>query len=85
MVAGYGVAFYIASGLQADGTIPYFGENLGQAFMYSYSVVLGNFDPTIYSGMGTNQWITLLLVFTCTFLGSIVLLNMIIAIMNDTY
>ena len=29
LMTGYGIAFYVASGLQTDGTIPYFGENLG--------------------------------------------------------
>lgn len=85
MVIGFGNAFYIVAGLQKPEDDPFSGQNLGLAFFYSYSMVLGNFDTTELQSLGKDQWIALFCLLGCTWLGSVVLLNMIIAIMNDTY
>jgi hypothetical protein len=54
MVLGYGNAFYVASTLQTDGNFPFPGDNFALAFFYSYSMVLGNFDVTAFTGMGSD-------------------------------
>jgi len=48
-------------------------------------MILGNFDSTDYDGLGKDKWLGLLCMFSTTFLGSIVLLNMLIAVMGDSY
>ena len=35
--------------------------------------------------MNGNQWIALLAVMSCSFVGAVILLNMLVALMNDTY
>lgn len=54
-------------------------------FLYAYSGALGGFNTDDYDVLNSNSWMLWLLYFISSFLLTVVFLNLLIAIMGDTY
>ena len=61
------------------------GGNFVMAFLYTYAGALGNFSTESFSSLDKNQWILWLFFFISSFIMTIIFLNLLIAIMGDTY
>eukprot|EP00347_Sterkiella_histriomuscorum_P019266 403342303 len=83
----FGNCFYIIQGLQEQSSEvpPLAGGNFIMVLLYTYSGALGNFDTGNFEQLNQNSWILWLLFFVSSFLLSIIFLNLLIAIMGDTY
>ncbi len=55
------------------------------SLIYSYRAALGDFDTDDYNTLGENSWIIWMIFLGSTMVLSIVMLNLLIAIMGDTY
>lgn len=82
-IIAFANAFHILGRNSDPDDGPLAGENFGLAFIFSYKMGLGDFDT---DGFGTSDeeliWI---LWFLNTLIILIVLLNLVIAIMGDTF
>ena len=76
MVIAFSDAFYTESNAQSD---PYLG-NFFEALMFSYSTALGGLDTEVFHG-----FVAWTLFFGCTVFNLIMLLNLLIAIISETY
>lgn len=81
-VFGFGNAFYI---IAANGDTRFTGDNFMMAFVYSYRTALGDFDTDGYADTGKYETLIYILWYMSTILTLIILLNLLIAIMGDTF
>ena len=77
LVLAFGDAFYTEANAQTEDN---FIENWTDALLFSYINAIGDFDTENFHG--SLPWI---LFFICTIFNLIVLLNLLIAIISDTY
>ncbi len=61
------------------------GENFQYAMIHLYRLAFGDFDMDNYGGRGRNTFLIFLFWFLCTMLIPLIMMNMLIAIMGDTY
>lgn len=81
-VAGFGNCFMILA--RNYGTAEMFtGQTYWRAFIYSYNQALGNFDTSAYKD--TDQYYLFFIWFLNTMITLIIFLNLLIAIMGDTF
>ncbi|CDW75983.1 UNKNOWN [Stylonychia lemnae] len=78
--------FYVVQGLQEpnEDVTPLVG-NFIMSFLYTYAGALGNFSTDNFDSLGQNSWILWFLFYISSFIITIVFLNLLIAIMGDTY
>ena len=81
-IAAFGNCFYILQRNHVDN--PTFAGNTWlKAFLYSYIQALGQFDTSIFTGTDKHLYFTIF--FLNTIISMIVMLNMLVAIMGDTF
>ena len=83
IIIGYGNSFFILQGISDDSSV--IGVNFVMASIYSYSTALGGFNTDTFEELGSYQWTLWFLFLISTVFLSIIMLNMLIAIMADTY
>lgn len=81
-IAGFGNCYYIlASNNTSEGFFT--GSTYWRAFIYSYRQSLGDFDTSAYTG--ANKHLLFTIWFLDTLVIAIIMLNLLIAIMGDTF
>lgn len=81
-IAGFGNCFLILA--RNYGTDELFtGNNYFRAFLYSYNQALGNFDTSAY--VDTDKYLLYAVWFMNTIITLIIFLNLLVAIMGDTF
>ena len=81
-IAGFGNCFLILA--RNYGTEELFtGNNYFRAFIYSYNQALGNFDTSAYED--TDKYLLYAIWFMNTIITLIIFLNLLVAIMGDTF
>lgn len=81
-IAGFGNFFFIMA--RNYGTDELFtGDNYWRAFLYSYNQAMGNFDTAAY--LDPDKYYLFIIWFMNTMITLIIFLNLLIAIMGDTF
>ena len=82
-IIGFGVSFYALSN-NNDNVDDRFINGIFDSFLYSYKLVLGEFDLDKFE-KSTNKILLWVLFIICSLFTMIILLNMLIAIMGDSF
>lgn len=81
---GFGNAFYIMALNMKEEEDAYTGGNFLMALIYSFRTGLGDFSTDGYANINGEPWLWIIFLL-CAILIQIILLNLLIAIMGDTY
>ena len=81
-IAAFGNCFYILQRNNVDNPT-FAGDTWLKAFLYSYIQALGQFDTSVFTGIDKHLYFTIF--FLNTIISMIVMLNMLVAIMGDTF
>lgn len=87
-VVAFGDAFQSIArantGMDEDGGDSYvFTSGFVNSFMFTYTMILGDFDTSDMGIVGT--WLTLFFFFLCTIFNMIIMLNLLIAIISESF
>ena len=89
-IVGFANMFYIMQGVAVNLGYPspsseIVGDNFIMAIITTFRAAFGNFDPSNFVDYGPHRWLLWVIYLSLILLLSLVMLNMIIAIMGDTY
>lgn len=82
VIVGFSQAFWLLSSGFGKDDLPF--ATVGNSFLNSFSFMLGNFDPQGFEGLPLERFAVLLSTFFML-LVSLLLLNLLIALMGDSY
>ena len=82
-VTGFGNAYFILASSNLTDGVYFTGDTFWRAFIYAYNQSLGSFDTSAYAG--TDKHLLFTIWWLNTMIVLIIMLNLLIAIMGDTF